>query len=74
MEQEVHSLLVKEVIERIPPPKRESGFYSRYFIDPKKDGGLRPIIDLQHLNRFLPSFTEVVPQVRFGGENQQLDC
>ncbi len=38
MEQEVYSLLVKEAIERVPPPDRESGFYSRYFIVPKKDG------------------------------------
>ncbi len=30
---------------------RESGFYSRYFIVPKKDGGLRPILDLRQLNR-----------------------
>lgn len=39
MEQEVQSLLVKEAIERVPLPDRESGFYSRYFIVPKKDGG-----------------------------------
>ncbi|MGL5566960.1 MAG: hypothetical protein ACRDC4_14645, partial [Plesiomonas sp.] len=39
MEQEVHSLLAKEAIERVPPPEREAGFYSRYFIVPKKDGG-----------------------------------
>ncbi len=56
MEQEVHSLLVKEAIERVPPPDRESGFYSRYFIVPKKDGGLRPILDLRHLNRSLRRF------------------
>ncbi len=31
--------------------ERESGFYSRYFIVPKKDGGLRPILDLRQLNR-----------------------
>ncbi len=53
MEQEVHSLLVKEAIERVPQPDRESGFYSRYFVVPKKDGGLRPILDLRHLNRSL---------------------
>ena len=31
----------------------ESGFYSRYFLVPKKDGGLRPILDLRHLNKAL---------------------
>ncbi|KAL0183522.1 hypothetical protein M9458_019218, partial [Cirrhinus mrigala] len=49
MEQEVETLLRKEAIEVVPPQHRESGFYSRYFIVPKKDGGLRPIIDLRSL-------------------------
>ncbi|XP_043120232.1 uncharacterized protein LOC122362727 [Puntigrus tetrazona] len=51
MEQEVESLLRKEAIEVVPPHAVESGFYSRYFIVPKKDGGLRPIIDRRVLNR-----------------------
>ncbi len=51
LEQEVISLLRKEAIEVVPPLDRESGFYSRYFIVPKKDGGLRPILDLRLLNR-----------------------
>ncbi|KAL0159087.1 hypothetical protein M9458_047163, partial [Cirrhinus mrigala] len=34
----------------VSPQDRESGFYSRYFIVPKKDGGLRPILDLRLLN------------------------
>ncbi len=37
----------------VPPAQSESGFYSRYFLVPKKDGGLRPILDLRHLNRTL---------------------
>ncbi|XP_077061833.1 uncharacterized protein LOC143714498 [Siphateles boraxobius] len=51
LEQEVKTLLQKEAIERVPPPSLESGYYSRYFIVPKKDGGLRPILDLRILNR-----------------------
>ncbi len=35
----------------VPPHESESGFYSRYFIVPKKDGGLHPILDLHQLNR-----------------------
>ncbi len=34
----------------VPPLDRESGFYSWYFVVPKKDGGLRPILDLRLLN------------------------
>ncbi len=49
MEQEVDTLLRKEAIEVVPP--HESRFYSRYFVVPKKDGGLRPILDLRQLNR-----------------------
>ncbi len=35
----------------VPPNVVESGFYSRYFTVPKKDGGLCPILDLYNLNR-----------------------
>ncbi len=51
LEQEVISLLRKEAIEVVPPLDRESGFYSPYFIVPKKDGELHPILDLRLLNR-----------------------
>ena len=51
LSQELQSLLSKEAIEHVPLPERESGYYSRYFLVPKKDGGLRPIFDLQGLNR-----------------------
>ncbi len=50
MEQEVKALLEKGAIEYAPHSNRETGFYSRYFIVPKKDGGLRPILDLRVLN------------------------
>ncbi len=46
MEQEIKALLEKEAMEYVPHSNRETGFYSRYFIVPKKDGGLRPILDL----------------------------
>ncbi len=50
---EVMHLLTKGAIEMVPPAQSESDFYSRYFLIPKKDGGLRPILDLRHLNRTL---------------------
>ncbi|KAL0163648.1 hypothetical protein M9458_039401, partial [Cirrhinus mrigala] len=51
MEQEEETLLRKEAFEVVPLHDRKSRFYSRYFIVPKKDGRLRPIIDLRRLNR-----------------------
>ncbi|XP_032365670.1 uncharacterized protein LOC116682766 [Etheostoma spectabile] len=50
---EVRSLLEKGAVELVPPQDSGSGFYSRYFLVPKKDGGLRPILDLRVLNRSL---------------------
>ncbi len=50
---EIAVLLVKDAIELVPPADMRSGFYSPYFIVPKKSGGLRPILDLWVLNRSL---------------------
>ncbi len=43
---EIAVLLAKDAIELVPPADMRSGFYSPYFIVPKKSGGLRPILDL----------------------------
>ncbi|XP_073668191.1 uncharacterized protein [Paramisgurnus dabryanus] len=51
--QEICNLLAKQAIESVPMQERESGFYSRYFVVPKKDGGLRPILDLRQINKAL---------------------
>ncbi len=50
---EVAVLLAKDTIQPAPPAEMESGFYSPYFIVPKKRGGLHPIWDLRVLNRAL---------------------
>ncbi len=42
-------LLAKDAIEPVPPAEIRQGFYSPYFIIPKKGGGLRPILDLRVL-------------------------
>nr|XP_055049768.1 uncharacterized protein LOC129435990 [Misgurnus anguillicaudatus] len=50
---EIAVLLAKDAIQPVPPAEMRSGFYSPYFIVPKKSGGLRPILDLRSLNRAL---------------------
>ncbi len=50
---EIAVLLAKDAIEPVPPAEMKSGFYSPYFIVPKKGGRLRPILDLRVLNRAL---------------------
>ncbi|KAI2646090.1 Sentrin-specific protease 2 [Labeo rohita] len=50
---EIAVLLAKNAIELVPPAEMNSGFYSPYFIVPKKSGGLQPILDLRVLNRSL---------------------
>ncbi len=47
---EVMNLLEKGAIEIVPPAQSKSGFYSHYFLVPKEDGSLRPILDLRLLN------------------------
>lgn len=46
-------LLKKGVIEFAPEQEVSSGFYSRYFLVNKKDGGIRTILDLRGLNKVL---------------------
>ncbi len=53
LRQEIGCLLEKGAVELVPPSELESGFYSRYFVVPKRDGGLRPILDLRPINRAL---------------------
>ncbi|KAL2087971.1 hypothetical protein ACEWY4_016799 [Coilia grayii] len=53
LEGEVQLLLNKGAIEMVDPIVHPGGFFSVYFLVPKKDGGFRPILDLRRLNRFL---------------------
>ncbi|KAJ1149390.1 hypothetical protein NDU88_002200, partial [Pleurodeles waltl] len=53
LQQEVMSLLSKGAVALVPEQERGQGCYSRYFLIPKKDGWLRPILDLRILNWFL---------------------
>ncbi len=63
----------KRSLEMVPPALSESGFYSRYFLIPKKDGGLRPILDLRRLNHALMrrpfrmiTLKQILSQIRTG--------
>ncbi|XDV23197.1 hypothetical protein PO909_027882 [Leuciscus waleckii] len=49
----IAKLLCKGAIEPVHPSLSESGFYSGYFLVPKKDGALRTILDLRYLNKAL---------------------
>ena len=47
---EVESLLQKRAVVPVPPGQEREGYYSTYFLVPKKDGGLRPILNLKLFN------------------------
>ncbi|XP_061089895.1 uncharacterized protein LOC133123446, partial [Conger conger] len=53
LSQEIETLLAKSAIRLVPKHDEMRGFYSLYFLVPKKDGGVRPILDLRALNRHL---------------------
>ncbi|XP_075948231.1 uncharacterized protein LOC142950206 [Anarhichas minor] len=58
LEDEVASLLNKRAIRAVPNEEAQRGFYSRYFLIPKKGGSsLRPILDLRVLNKHLRKYT-----------------
>ncbi len=65
---EIAVLLAKDAIEPVPPADMRSGFYSPYFIVPKKGGGLSPILDLRVVNRALHRlpFKMLTPKRIFG--------
>lgn len=50
---EVEELLSKNAIEIVTQREKLSGFYSTFFLVPKKCGKMRPIINLRPLNRYL---------------------
>ncbi|XP_074470437.1 uncharacterized protein LOC141754903 [Sebastes fasciatus] len=53
LRQEVATLLGKGAIEELGLETQQGGFYSVYFLIPKREGGFRPILDLRGLNTFL---------------------
>ena len=54
LEKEILSLLEKRAISIVPAEQSQGGFYSKYFLVPKRGGnGIRPILDLRALNKYL---------------------
>merc|ERR1711895_94879 len=53
LDAELTVLLAKGAVEVVHPSVAESGFYSQYFLVPKKDGGFRPILNLKPFNKFV---------------------
>ena len=55
IQKEVDELLAKGAVE---PSSGGAGFYSSVFVVPKHNGGIHPILNLKHFNRFMhiPSF------------------
>ena len=56
LSKEIEELLGKGAVECVPGAAQLRGYYSFYFLVPKKDGGFRPILDLRKLNQFLKVF------------------
>ena len=48
--EEVEGLLQKSAVELVPPGQEGDSFYSTFFTVPKKDGGIRPILNLKPFN------------------------
>ena len=53
LEAEVEDLLRKDAIEMVPLQEINCGFYSTFFLVPKKNGKMRPVINLRPLNKYL---------------------
>jgi len=60
LQNEIDSLLLKRAIRVVPIEESQQGFYSCYFLIPKKGGSLRPILDLRVLNSHLRKYVQNV--------------
>ena len=55
IEEEIQSMLQKGGITELILAEAMKGIFSNLFLLLKKDGGMRPVFILKHLNEFVPS-------------------
>lgn len=83
--EEVQKLLSKIAIELEPTGERSRWVFSRYFVVPKRDGGLHPILDLWDLSNYIVyrkfqmvTLQSIIPLISKGdwlpGPPHPLDC
>ena len=53
LKKETENILSKNKIERVQTKYAMKGFYSTLFLVPKKNGKMRPVINLRPFNRYL---------------------
>ncbi len=66
LHQEISSLLLKGATEEVPQSDLKQGLFSRYFLEPKKDGGLRPILDLYKGKFKMLTLKTIMSQIQVG--------
>ncbi|VDI06397.1 Hypothetical predicted protein [Mytilus galloprovincialis] len=78
--QEINTLIEKDAIEPVRQQDAATGFYSTFFLVPKKNGTMRPVINLRPLNRYLKkihfkmdTLTKVLNLVKIGDWAISLD-
>ena len=58
------TLRQEDAIAKVSNSEQHAGFYSMYFLVPKRDGGLRPILDMRRLNAHVKILTFMMLQTR----------
>ena len=56
LRRELEEMVAKGAVTRVPDYLAHEGYYSRYFLVPKRDGGSRPILNLKPFNEFVRKY------------------